>query len=57
LADWIRRDVPAVTEVTLTPSSGGAFEITVGEKRVFSKLQLRRFPDGDEAIRLVREAL
>jgi len=57
LADSIRKEIPEVKEVTLTPSSGGAFEIRVGDQLVFSKLQMRRFPEGDEAIRLIREAM
>ena len=28
----------------LVPSSGGAFEVTVGDTKVFSKLELGRFP-------------
>lgn len=31
-------------EVRLVKSKGGAFEVTVGGKKVFSKLALGRFP-------------
>ncbi len=31
-------------EVELVPSSGGAFEVSVDGKKVFSKLELGRFP-------------
>ncbi|HED65293.1 MAG TPA: SelT/SelW/SelH family protein [Planctomycetes bacterium] len=32
------------TEFELVKSSGGAFEVFVGENKVFSKLELGRFP-------------
>jgi selenoprotein W-related protein len=56
LADTLKQRLPQVTGATLTPSSGGAFEIRVDGKLVFSKLQTRRFPEVDEAIRLVQNA-
>jgi selT/selW/selH-like putative selenoprotein len=31
-------------EIELVESSGGAFEISVGDRKVFSKLDLGRFP-------------
>lgn len=32
-------------EVALVPSSGGAFEVSVGDEKVYSKLETGRFPD------------
>jgi len=43
--------------VTLLPSSGGIFEVQVGDDLVFSKVQTGRFPEPDEAERLVGEAV
>jgi selenoprotein W-related protein len=39
-----------IAEVALVPSSGGAFEVSVGEERIFSKLQTGRFPDERQVI-------
>ena len=35
-------------EVDLIPSSGGAFEVSVDGKKIFSKLELGRFPTYQE---------
>jgi selenoprotein W-related protein len=47
----------AVEEVTLVPSSGGRFVISVGATEVFNKRQAGRFPNPGEASRLVKEAV
>jgi selenoprotein W-related protein len=39
-----------VDEVRLIPSGGGVFEVRNGEKLVFSKRQLGRFPDQGEIV-------
>lgn len=43
--------------VTLVPSSGGRFVISLGEGELFDKRQAGRFPNPGEASRLVKEAL
>jgi selT/selW/selH-like putative selenoprotein len=43
-------------EVAYRKSGGGVFEITAGEKLVFSKRQLGRFPT-DEEIEAIAKAL
>lgn len=43
--------------VTIVPGSGGVFDVSVGEKIVFSKKQLNRFPEANEAEELVGKAL
>lgn len=35
-------------EVELLPSTGGVFEVTVDGKSVFSKKELKRFPEEGE---------
>ena len=40
-------------EIELVRSQGGAFEVTVDGKLVFSKLKLRRFPAYQEIPRLL----
>ena len=56
MADEIKRQIEGVEEVTLTQSGGGVFEITVDGKLVFSKKQLGRFPETEEALDLIRAA-
>lgn len=43
--------------VTLIPSTGGRFEVTVDGKRVYSKLETGRFPEDGEVLRLIRAHL
>jgi selenoprotein W-related protein len=42
-----------IGEITLVPSSGGRFEVTVDGELVFSKLAQKRFPEDEELIELV----
>ncbi|KAA0547813.1 SelT/SelW/SelH family protein [Bacillus sp. BGMRC 2118] len=37
----------------LVPSTGGAFEVTVDGEKVFSKLEVGRFPTEDEIIEVM----
>jgi len=43
--------------VELIPSSGGVFEITADGRLIFSKKQLRRFPEPGEVQQLIRSQL
>lgn len=45
----LEKEIPGV-EVELIKSSGGAFEVTVDGKKVFSKLDLGRFPEHSEIV-------
>jgi selT/selW/selH-like putative selenoprotein len=38
------------------PATGGAFEVTVDGKLLFSKLKLHRFPDEGEILRILADA-
>ena len=42
-------------EVELIKSSGGAFEITVDGTKIFSKLDLGRFPADSEIVNLIKK--
>ncbi len=42
--------------VTLVPSAGGVFEVTLGDGQIFSKKQEGRFPEDEEILSRV-EAL
>ncbi|GAB6936369.1 hypothetical protein JCM14720_22900 [Calditerricola yamamurae] len=43
--------------VTLVPSSGGRFEVTVDGQLVYSKLETGRFPEDGEVLRRIRAHL
>ena len=44
-----------IRALTLVPSSGGAFEVTVNGQKIYSKLQTGKFPDRDAILKAVRE--
>ena len=46
-----------IKRYVLIPSKGGCFEITVGGKRLYSKLETGRFPDEEEIVNAVGKAL
>lgn len=41
----------------MKPSSGGAFEIVVDDTKIFSKLELRRFPKDGEIVERIKQTL
>ncbi len=41
----------------LIPSTGGCFEVTVGDTPMYSKLETGRFPDEEELIEGIGRAL
>ncbi len=47
----------SIGQYTLIPSKGGCFELTVGGKLVYSKLQTGQFPKEDEILRKLEELL
>jgi predicted Rdx family selenoprotein len=53
LAAEISQHFPAAT-VTLTPSSGGRFEVTRDDVPVFEKSKLKRHAQPGEIVRLLR---
>ncbi|MDW7982702.1 MAG: Rdx family protein [Thermomicrobium sp.] len=42
-----------IGEITLVPSTGGRFEVSVDDVLVFSKLATKRFPEEGELVELV----
>lgn len=46
-----------ISELTLIPAGGGAFELSVGGKLLYSKLEKGQFPDEKWAIEAVGEVL
>ncbi|MCL6597782.1 MAG: Rdx family protein [Alicyclobacillus macrosporangiidus] len=53
----LKKYFPKVSGLTLVPSTGGVFEVTVGGKLVFSKKAMNRFPEEGELERLVGDEL
>lgn len=47
----------AIKRYTLIPSKGGCFELTVGGKRIYSKLETGQFPDEEHMVAAVGKAL
>lgn len=45
----LEKEYPGV-EVELVKSAGGAFEVSVDGKKIFSKLDLGRFPEHSEIL-------
>lgn len=47
----------AISRYILIPSKGGCFELTVGGKRLYSKLETGKFPDEQQMVDAVGKAL
>jgi selenoprotein W-related protein len=43
-----------IEEITLVPSEGGRFEVTVNGQLIYSKLQTHRHAEPGEVLKLVR---
>jgi len=48
---------PEIESVSLIPSEGGRYEVTVNDKLVYSKLQTGRHANPGEVMGLVKELL
>jgi selenoprotein W-related protein len=58
LADeLLKSQIQNIASLTLLPSSGGRFEVKVGETLVFSKKALGRHAEPGEVARLVAAAM
>jgi len=53
LAAILRDRVAKIAEHTLTPGSGGVFDVSVDGKVIFSKHEQGRFPDAAEIEKLI----
>jgi selenoprotein W-related protein len=47
----------SLSEITLKPSSGGRFEVSLNGQLIFSKLANDRFPEVEELDRLIGERI
>ena len=58
LANELLKNIePEIESITLIPSEGGRYEITVNDTLVYSKLQTGRHADPGEVMRLIAELL
>ncbi|MBT4311849.1 MAG: SelT/SelW/SelH family protein [Anaerolineae bacterium] len=55
MAELVRELEYEIEEITLVPSDGGKFEITVNETLVYSKLKTKRHAEAGEVLALVRK--
>ena len=46
-----------IGSLKLVPSGGGAFEVSVNGKKIYSKLQTGEFPDFDAMLKAVKAKL
>ena len=47
----------AISRFVMIPSGGGCFELTVGGKKLYSKLKTGTFPNEDEMVAAVGKAI
>ena len=51
--DLLKEFEHVIESVTLIPSDGGRFEVSVNEKLIYSKLQTKRHAEAGEVVGLV----
>ena len=56
-ADLLKEFEPEIAEITLIPSEGGRYEVTVDGKLVYSKLQTGRHAEPGEVVKLLKNLL
>jgi len=56
-ADLLRNFEPEIETLSLAPSDGGRFEVTVNDKLVYSKLETGRHAEPGEVVGLVQKLL
>jgi selenoprotein W-related protein len=53
--ELLQKFTPAITDLTLIPSSGGRFEVIVGDTLIYSKKATKRHAEPGEVARLFTE--
>jgi selenoprotein W-related protein len=48
---------PEIESITIIPSGGGSYEVTVNDKMIYSKLQTGRHANPGEVLELVEQLL
>ena len=57
MADLLEKFEPQIDTISLTPSDGGRFEVTVNGSLLYSKLATHRHADPAEVVKLVKKYL
>jgi selenoprotein W-related protein len=55
VAELIKSFEPEIETITLIPSDGGRFEVTINGKLIYSKLETRRHAELGEILGLVKK--
>jgi len=55
--DLLKDFEPGIAEITLVPSDGGRYEVTVDSKLIYSKLQTGRHAEPGEVVKLVKKLI
>lgn len=55
--DLLKEFEPEIEKITLLPSSGGRFELTVNGKLLYSKLSTGQHMETGEGVRLIKKYL
>jgi selenoprotein W-related protein len=56
-ADLLKNFEPEIETLSLVPSDGGRFEVTVNDKLVYTKLQTGRHAEPGEVVSLVKKSM
>ena len=57
MVDLLKEFEFEIKSITLVPSEGGRFEVTVNDRLLYSKMQTGRHADQGEVVELVRKFL
>ena len=57
MAELLNEFEPEIESITLVPSDGGQYEVTINDKLVYSKLKTGRHAEQGEVAGLVRKYL
>jgi selenoprotein W-related protein len=57
VADLLKHFEPEIESLTLIPSDGGRYEVTVNDKLIYSKLATGRHAEPNEVLHLVDKFL
>jgi selenoprotein W-related protein len=55
--DLLKKYEAQIESITLVPSEGGRFEVTIGERLIYSKLQTGRHAEPGEVVGLAAQIL
>lgn len=57
MGELLKEFEPQIEAITVIPSDGGRFEVTVNDQLIYSKLQTHRHAEPGEIVGLVRKSL